>query len=132
MANKNGFAYRYRLVAAEKIGRAIRKDETVHHINGKTGDDRPENLVVLSRSQHRLVHATEEADRRGYDLLTQKRCRICKEVKLRTEFSPSGTRGRTFPGPQCRPCAAALQRAYRRNHPDRIAATRKRRRLNGK
>lgn len=55
------YAYRYRLVASEKIGRPLRSDEVVHHVNGDKTDDRPENLVVLSQSEHmRLEMAARE------------------------------------------------------------------------
>lgn len=44
------------LVAEKKIGRHLRDDEVVHHINGRKGDNRPENLCVLTKSQHTKLH----------------------------------------------------------------------------
>lgn len=49
-------AYEYRLVAAKKIGRPLRDDEVVHHINEDHTDNRPENLEVMTRAQHMKAH----------------------------------------------------------------------------
>lgn len=51
-------ALRYRLVAREKLGRPLRDDEVVHHINGDPTDDRPENLEVTVQSRHARHHLT--------------------------------------------------------------------------
>ncbi len=52
----NVYAYRYRLVAEEKLGRPLKKGEIVHHINGDQSDDRPDNLAVLpNQSAHARI-----------------------------------------------------------------------------
>ena len=48
--------YRYRLVMEEKLGRFLDPKEIVHHINGNNSDDRPENLEVMSQSEHAKKH----------------------------------------------------------------------------
>lgn len=49
-------AYEYRLVAAQKIGRPLKDDEIVHHINEDFTDNRPENLQVMTRAEHNRLH----------------------------------------------------------------------------
>ena len=44
------------LMAEQKIGRALKPDEVVHHVNGDKEDNRPENLQVMKRSEHTRLH----------------------------------------------------------------------------
>lgn len=53
----------YRLIAEKKIGRKLRRNEIVHHLNGNTNDNRPENLEVLTQSEHARKHLQEEGRR---------------------------------------------------------------------
>lgn len=42
----NGFRAEHRLVMEQKLGRALVKGESVHHINGIRDDNRPDNLEL--------------------------------------------------------------------------------------
>lgn len=46
----------HRYFAEQSLGRRLSSDEIVHHINGDKFDNRLENLVVLTRSQHSTLH----------------------------------------------------------------------------
>jgi len=49
------WALEHRLVAEEMIGRKLRTDEHVHHINGDRTDNRSENLLVVGSSEHTTI-----------------------------------------------------------------------------
>jgi hypothetical protein len=61
LANKNGYVAEHRKVLMEKIGRPLKMGrgvEIAHHINEDKLDNRPENLEVLSQSEHSKHHQT--------------------------------------------------------------------------
>lgn len=64
-AIKKGYVAEHRLVAEEKIGRYLKENEVVHHINENKLDNRQENLEVMTASEHIKLHANKR--RRGQD-----------------------------------------------------------------
>jgi hypothetical protein len=54
-----GYVAQHRLVWEQANGRLLRDNEVVHHINGVRDDNRPENLVALTNSEHCGLHTEE-------------------------------------------------------------------------
>lgn len=50
----------HRIVAEKGIGRGLAAVDMVHHINMKKADNRIENLAILTKTEHRTVHAYME------------------------------------------------------------------------
>ena len=59
---KRRFIMEHRLVMERMIGRQLRPEERVHHINGDRADNRPENLrLYANHSEHMRVEHPEHA-----------------------------------------------------------------------
>lgn len=60
-ATKKGYVAEHIAVATEMVGRALEHGECVHHINLRREDNRPENLIIVDRQSHALLHAQLQA-----------------------------------------------------------------------
>lgn len=70
----------HRYIMELRLGRKLKPNEAVHHINHNKKDNRIENLVVLSRSEHGRLHAVEN-----------------EFWRYRKNFRRRGRRGRALP-----------------------------------
>ena len=55
-ANNSGYILYSRYLMEKKIGRELRTNENIHHINNNPLDDRIENLELISRGEHTRLH----------------------------------------------------------------------------
>ena len=59
-ANKNGYISEHRFVMSNSIGRPLRPDEIIHHINGNRSDNQIQNLRIVTRREHVRNHNSGE------------------------------------------------------------------------
>jgi len=58
-ANTNGYVRESVIIMEEAMGRYIKDDECVHHINKNTLDNRLNNLKLMTKSEHAKLHGKE-------------------------------------------------------------------------
>ena len=67
-ARADGYVMLHTIVMEQSIGRYLRKDEVVHHINHQRNDNRLENLALMTIHDHMSMHMKERYAKRRNDL----------------------------------------------------------------
>lgn len=62
--NKRRYVYEHVYVAEKKIGRLLRENEVVHHIDRNKTNNHPDNLMVLTKEEHSKLHQKEMQEAR--------------------------------------------------------------------
>lgn len=66
LADVRGYAYEHRVVAERKLGRKLRKDEVIHHIDENKLNNHPSNLLVTrGNAGHFFYHRRSGKKRRN-------------------------------------------------------------------
>jgi hypothetical protein len=65
-ASSIGYVLEHRLVMETVVGRHLLPSEIVHHLNGDTTDNRPENLEVMTQAEHARLHYDEHLRPHSY------------------------------------------------------------------
>ena len=72
-ASSNGKIYEHVYVMSSFIGRALRKDECVHHIDRDRANNSLSNLKLMTIKEHAILHALE--DRNAFSVSSV--CKAC-------------------------------------------------------
>lgn len=88
MSNSNwdGYVYEHLVVAEENIGRTLRDEEVVHHLNGNRGDNRHNNLLVLEKTEHGRLHAWIDSGATGLETSSKNRVNSMKTKDKEPSF----------------------------------------------
>src|SRR3990167_2912844 len=54
--HKNKYVYEHRLIMEKYLGRYLKRDEDVHHVDGNIKNNKIKNLKVLSHKKHTSLH----------------------------------------------------------------------------
>lgn len=63
-STKDGYVMEHILIMENKIGRYLKSDEVVHHINRIRNDNRIENLKLMTFKEHARLHMIERHKKR--------------------------------------------------------------------
>jgi predicted nucleic acid-binding Zn ribbon protein len=105
MTNSNwvGYVYEHIVVAMAALGRPLRDNEVVHHLDMCRNNNEKENLLVLERGQHAKLHAWLDAGAPGLQIPGAHGVNSGKATAVELRLCP--TCGRTLPRASRRFCS---------------------------
>jgi len=68
---------KHRVIVEEFIGRKLTKDEVIHHKNGIRSDNRIENLIIMTKSEHHKLHYKEIKYKLSRRITREYKCVVC-------------------------------------------------------
>jgi len=78
-AGKNGYVFEHILVAEEYNERPLKRGEVVHHIDGDSSNNNPNNLMVFKDNATHLFFHIEERAFKACGNRHWRHCTYCKE-----------------------------------------------------
>lgn len=96
----------HRHVMQSHLGRPLRRDEIVHHVDENKLNNDISNLQLLDRASHALLHSGFNVSR------THKRCPTCDTVLHITNFYTNRSTADKL-SPECKECRKHRERARR-------------------
>lgn len=94
LANSQGKVYYHRHVASLSLGRWLKPNEDTHHRDGIKDNNLPDNLEVMTRSEHARHHQPDlvkrECEHCGVDTTNKRFCsHICAQLARRKVGRPA-------------------------------------------
>lgn len=86
LASSIGRVYYHRHIASVRIGRWLAPSEHVHHLDGNKENNTPNNLEVISPSEHAKHHCHAMMQARGANPRTARQCQVCSRPTLNKYF----------------------------------------------
>lgn len=84
----DGWRYEHNVVAEAKYGRKLKPGEVVHHIDGNCLNNEIDNIIILTRSEHTSLHASNPSPITRYRKSLSKRGELNPMFGKRGELSP--------------------------------------------
>ncbi len=79
-STEHGYVLHHRIVKENEMGEVIGDGKIVHHKDGDTKNNSPENLEIMERKQHSSMHTKE----RGKNICVM-RCPNCGEIFIEVD-----------------------------------------------
>ena len=66
--DRKGYIMEHRLVIERQIGKYLEPEQEVHHLDGDKTNNKIENLLVVSKTEHRRIHLQNSIHKPRYSL----------------------------------------------------------------